>query len=285
MVRLAVLVGTPFASLILTAAWQTRTSKQANRLAQSQDDPKTGFRRNSTVYQKCDIPTRINPFLRSSGQPIAELRSLSLAAIVLATLSVSTFAPPTASAQPAEASHPPGHRVAVIDVGYIFKNLPAIKAEVSKVQSDLKNYEKEFKQKRDEMMQAVTELKKMKVGTPEYARQEEHVANLDSKLRLETRHKHHEFGSAEAKVYYDSYQRIATAVKAIATHNNINLVLRFDSADMDLEQSDSVARGIMRNVVFHDRSIDITDTVMQYLEQQTKVSQAKGGNAASATNR
>ena len=152
------------------------------------------------MYQRCDNPIRFNPFIRSSGQPIGELRTLSLAAIVFATIAVSTFAPPTASAQPAEASHPPGHRVAVIDVGYIFKNLPAIKAQVSKVQSELKEYEKELKQKRDEMMQAVTKLKMMKVGTPEYASQEEHVANLDSKLRLEARHKHYEFRNAEAKV-------------------------------------------------------------------------------------
>lgn len=238
------------------------------------------------MLKETSTPAPSKPFVRSSGQPSAELRWFGNAAIAFVTLAVFSLAPATGSAQQAESTHQPGHRVAVIDVGYIFKNLPAIKAQVSKVQGDIKKHEAELKQKRDTLKQSVAQLKTLKVGTAEYARQEEHVAKLDCKLRLDTRHRHHELGDAEAKIYYDNYQRITAAVKAIATHNNIKLVLRFNSKDMDLEQRDSVARGVMRNVVYHDSTMNITNTVMRYLEQQTKTSQvATGGSAASATNR
>jgi Skp family chaperone for outer membrane proteins len=238
------------------------------------------------VLTKTYAPTPLEPFVQSSSQPSAELRWFGNAAIAFATLAVSALAPATVSAQQAESTHQPGHHVAVIDVAYIFKNLSAIKAQFSKVEGDLKKYGTELKQKRDALKQSAAQLKTLKVGTADYARQEEHFTTLESKLRLDMARKQKELGDAEAKIYYDNYQRIAAAVKAIATHNNIKLVLRFNSEDMDLEQSDSVARGVMKNVVYHDSTINMTNTVMRYLEQQTNTSQvAIGGSAASATNR
>ncbi len=233
------------------------------------------------MSRKTHALTPSKPSVKSSSQPIAVLQWFGNAAIAFAMFAVSALAPATVSAQQAESTHQPGHRVALIDVGYIFKNLPEIKAQVSKVESDLRAYEAEIKQKQDTLKQSAAQLKTLKVDTDDYARQEEHVANLGSRLRLDMARKRQELRDAEAKIYYENYQRIAAAVKAIATHNNIQLVLRFNSEDMALEQSESVARAVMKNVVYLDSTIDMTKTVMRYLEQQTnKV--ATGDSAAAA---
>ncbi len=231
-------------------------------------------------------PAATKPVVQTSRRPIAELPWWGSAAIAFATLVVSAIAPATAAAQQANSTHQPGHQVAVIDVAHIFKNLPAIKAQVGKVEDDLRRYEAELKQKQAALKQSAAQLKTLKVGTAAYARQEEHVADLQSKLRLDMTRKQMELRDAEAEIYYVNYQRIAAAVKAVATHNHINLVLRFNSEEMDLEQAESVARGVMKNVVYHDSTINMTNTVMKYLETQTNTSQvATGGSAASATNR
>ncbi|PAY20003.1 hypothetical protein CKO51_08580 [Rhodopirellula sp. SM50] len=235
---------------------------------------------------------------RCSGQRTAALRAFGQAALACAVLAVGPLAISPASAQlPASAQRPasaqqvspldqPGHRVAVIDVGYVFKNLPAIQAQVSKVKAELAKHEAEVKQKRDTLNQAAIRLKSMRPGTTEYNRQEELVASLDSKLRLDMRRRHNEMSEAETKIYYDSYLRLAAAVKAVAVHNNINLVLRLGGDDVDSQQRESVTRHVMRNVVYHDADINITDTVMRYLDQQSKMSQAAtGGGAASGTQR
>jgi Skp family chaperone for outer membrane proteins len=241
--------------------------------------------RNQTVLKQAYIPAPSKSFVPSSGQPSAERRRFAKATIAFVTLAVAALVPATVFAQQA-ASAPTGHRIAVIDVGYIFKNLPEIKAQISKVEADLKKDEAELKQKREALKQAVEQLKTLKIGTADYAKQEEYVANLESKLRLNRSRKQNQLRGVEAKIYFDNYQRIAAAVKAIATHNNIKLVLRFNSEDMDLEQNDSVARGVMKNVVYQDSTINITDTVIKYLERQTNTAQvATGGNAASATQR
>jgi len=155
--------------------------------------------------------------------------------------------------------------VAVVDVAYIFKNHEAIKAQVAEVEAELKAYDQELSGKRDELKNAAAELKSFKVGSPEYSAAEERVAGMESKLRLEMARKRKEITDAEAKIYFDNYQRISAGVKFLANHYKISLVLRYNSEEMDLEQGESVIRGVMKNIVYHDEALDLTKAVMQYL--------------------
>jgi Skp family chaperone for outer membrane proteins len=238
------------------------------------------------VFTKNYDPATSEPLVQASNRSTAQLRWFGNAAVALAMLSVFVLAPAMVSGQQGESTSQLGHRIALIDVAFIFKNLSTIQVEVRNVEDNLKKYEAELKQRRDALQQLVAQLKTLKSGTVDYARQEERIAALDSKLRLETNRKQKELADAEAKIYFDNYQRIAAAVKAIATHNNINLVLRFNSEDVDQKKNASVARGVAKNVVYHDSTINMTDTVMGYLERQASKAQiATGGRAASATNR
>ncbi len=206
------------------------------------------------------------------------MRFIGKAAIALAIITLSALVPVAASAED-------GHRIAVVDVAYIFKNHPGIKAQVSKVETDLKNYDAELNRKRQELQDAVGQLKTLKVGTAAYTQQEELVAQMESKLRLDMARKRKELGDAEAKIYFQNYQRIAAGVEFLAKHYHINLVLRYNSEDMDLEKGDSVIRGVMKNVVYHDDALDMTKGVMQYLDQTMKPAAevARGGAAADPT--
>lgn len=192
------------------------------------------------------------------------MRFFGITAITMVILTLSVLAPTSASAEEA------GHRIAVVDVAYIFKNHEGIKAQVGKVESDLKTYDGQLKKKRDELRQMAEQLKTLKVGSPDYAAKEELVAGMESKLRLDMNRKRKELQDAEAKIYYDNYQRIAAGVKYLAEHYKINLVLRYNSEDMNLEKGDTVIRGVMKNIVFHDDSLDMTKGVMQYLDQSMK---------------
>ena len=202
------------------------------------------------------------------------MRFIGKAAILTAIVSLTSLAPI------AESAEDTGHRIAVVDVAYIFKTHPGIKAQVEKVEADLKAYDAQLQTKREELKQAAERLKAYKVGSPEYAAQEEQVASMESKLRLDMARKRKELADAEAKIYYDNYQLIANGVKFLANHYKINLVLRYNSENMDLEKGDSVIRGVMRNVVYHDDSLDMTKGVMQYLDQTLKTAK---NPAAAAT--
>ncbi|WP_146396262.1 OmpH family outer membrane protein [Planctomycetes bacterium CA13] len=188
-----------------------------------------------------------------------------------------------ASAQ--EAASSAGHRVAVVDVAYIFKNHAGIKSQVASVESDLKSFDAQIQVKREELKQAAEKLKAFKVGSPEYTAQEEQVAAMESRLRLEIARKRKELADAEARIYFDNYQRIASGVKFLAQHYKINMVLRYNSENMDLEKGESVIRGVMKNIVYHDEALDMTKGVMQYLDQSMGKDNIATGNGSPALNR
>ena len=186
-------------------------------------------------------------------------------AIVLAIVCMSALAPNLVSAQDTSP-----HRIAVVDVAFIFKNHPGIKAQVTKVEQDLKAYEAELKTKRDALKATAEQLKQFKPGTPDYTALEEKLAQMESKLRLEMARKRKELADTEARIYYDNYKQISAGVKYLAQYYKINLVLRYNSEDMDLEKGESVIRGVMRNIVYHDESLDMTKAVMAYLDKVAK---------------
>ena len=63
------------------------------------------------------------------------MRLIGKKALFLAIVSLTLLAPGFAKAQES------AHRIAVVDVAYIFKNHPGIKAQVEKVENDLKSYD------------------------------------------------------------------------------------------------------------------------------------------------
>ncbi|MEP3901190.1 MAG: OmpH family outer membrane protein [Rhodopirellula bahusiensis] len=199
------------------------------------------------------------------------MRTIVLSAIALAMTTVSVLAPAKASAQDA------GHRLAVVDVAYIFKNNEGIKKQVKAVEDNLKAFDAELTAKREELKNSLEKLKTYQAGSAEFTAQEERVASMESKLRLDMARKRKELADREAKIYYDNYQLITSGVQAIAEYHKINLVLRYNSEQMDLEQGESVIRGVMRNIVYHDEKLDMTGAVMQYLDKKLEVAANAGG--------
>ncbi len=192
----------------------------------------------------------------------ANVRFFGKLALTAAVVSLTGLAPGLASAQD-EA----GHRIAVVDVAKIFKEHEGIRAQVKQVEQELKSYDSKLQGKREELKQAAEKLKTFNVGTPDYSDQEEEVASMESRLRLDMARKRKELADAEAKIYYENYKKIASGVEFLAKHYDINLVLRYNSEAMNLEHGDSVVRGVMKNIVYHDKALDMTTGVMQYLDE------------------
>ncbi|MEM6688211.1 MAG: OmpH family outer membrane protein [Planctomycetota bacterium] len=183
------------------------------------------------------------------------------------TLGLMVFTTMATAVNSSTASAEEGHKVAVIDVAYIFKNNEAIKGQVSSVEESLKNFETEMKTKRAELQQEAAKLKTFSVGSPDYENQSQKVALLESKLRTDMARKRKELADAEAAIYYKNYKLIAEAVGKIAEANNIAVVFRYNSEDMNLEKGESVIRGVMKNIVYHDSRLDMTEPVNSYLSK------------------
>jgi hypothetical protein len=66
----------------------------------------------------------------------------------------------------------------------------------------------------------------------------------------------------EARLYYETYIDVQSAVSSFAGQRRIGLVLRFDSEEIDMADRASVLRGVNRAIVFQDR-IDITSDIVR----------------------
>ncbi len=159
-----------------------------------------------------------------------------------------------------------GTSVVVLDVGKVFKEHRRFKQKMETMKGDVTNFENYLKSQRTKVQNMVTELKeKFKTGTPGYAAQEKQIAKISSDMEVETRLKRKEFVQHEAKIFYDTYQEITSAVAQFATKYKIDLVLRFNSEPINPDNPQQILAGVNQNIVYHSKPRDVTVQIIEML--------------------
>lgn len=195
---------------------------------------------------------------------------------VFGLLLVSILSGPIASAQaPAQASA--GTKIAIVDVAKILKDHPGIKAQMEQIETELKNFDATYKAKSEELKSEYAVLKDLVPGSADYIKQEEKFAQLESRIKLDFQRRRKELMDAEAQIFHDNYQLIARMVTSIATTNRIGIVFRYNSEEMDLADKDSLIRGVMKNIVYHDAGLDMTPVVLKMLDNHFAQTANAGG--------
>jgi Skp family chaperone for outer membrane proteins len=161
-----------------------------------------------------------------------------------------------------------GGRVAVIDIGYIFRNHTRFKDAMENIKQDYENFEKYVREQQATLGQKTEKLKATPTGSSEFARLEEEIAEAGTKLRLDMGRKQKERIEREAEVYYNAYSEIEWHVQRFADRYGIDLVVRFNSEKMDPGKPESVLQGINKFVVFN-RGLDISNNILNLLKDQT----------------
>ncbi len=213
--------------------------------------------------------------------------SLLFATIVAGVMGVgiSSFAAQApAQAQPVAAAQPSAPRagtppnIAVIDIGYIFKNHERFKNSLETIKKDFEDFEKYVRDQQQQLAAKAEELKSKPAGSPEYRQLEEQIADMTTKLRLEMGRKQKDRVDQEAKVYFNAYKEIEWYVQRFADRYGIDLVVRFNSEDMDPNKPDSVLQGINKFIVYN-RGLDISNQILGELKSATPPPAARTGAA------
>ena len=191
-----------------------------------------------------------------------QLAGLACAAIV-ALVSASTFA--QAPAQSPSQSAGPATHVAVIDVGYIFKNHIRFKAAMDKMKDEVMAAENGLKNERDRINGLMEQLKGFNVGTPEYKKLEAETAKAQGDFNVNAQLQKKDFMEREAKVYLQVYTEIEKAVAQFAHEHRIAVVHRFDGDPVDNSDRNQILRGITKSIVYLEPGIDITPDILKML--------------------
>ncbi len=164
--------------------------------------------------------------------------------------------------------------IGVIDIGYIFDNHPIYKQQQEAIDAEIKNAETEINARRDALQREVESLRLLNESSAEYRAKETDIANQDSQLKLEFLRKEKEFGERKAMIIAKTYEQIQQLTQQWAQHNGIQVVLRYSRIDMDVKRPQSVNMGVLREVVYFNPSLDLTDSILNYIRSSAPASVA-----------
>lgn len=184
-------------------------------------------------------------------------RLFSLTAILVSAIFVN-FIAESAHAQS-------GTNVAVIDIPMVFKGHALFKRQMEDFKVEVEAAEKSIGAERDRITKMIQELSQQyKPGSPDYKVKEEEIARQQSELQVKMTLQKKDFMEKEARIYYNVYDQVKRTVAAFAERNNIALVLRYNSTEIEADNRQSVLEGINRPVIYQNR-IDITQDVLSML--------------------
>ena len=159
----------------------------------------------------------------------------------------------------------PSSHVAVIDVGYIFKNHARFKAAMDKMKDEVMAAENGLKAERDRINGLMEQIKGFNVGTPEYKKLEAEIAKAQGDFNVNAQLQKKDFMDREAKVYLQVYTEVEKAVEQFAREHRIAIVHRFDGEPVDNSDRNQILRGITKPIVYLEPGIDITPDILKML--------------------
>ncbi len=209
------------------------------------------------------------------------LTTLVLGNLLTASLVV---AQQPAAAGGGAAASPARSPIAVIDVGFVLKNHPTMKSEIERIETDMKKADEEFAAKRDAIIKQMEQLKEQFTeGTTDYERQEKMIAEADTNFRLELVKKRKEFDEARAGVIFKIYSDINTLVKYYCENTGTSVVMRVSRETMDPKKPETVQMVMAQEVLYFQPSSDISDWILQGLNQRAGTAGGQTTNAAART--
>lgn len=205
---------------------------------------------------------------------------------LVATIVLGSFAGSLVAQEAQTAAQPAAARpvVGVIDMGYLLKNHPTMKAEIDAIETSMKAADETMSAKRDSILKQMEQLReKYTEGTPEYEREEKAIASQDTEFRLELVKMRKEFDSSRANVLVKVYSEITGLVKYLSDNMGIQLVMRITREKMDASKPETVQMVMSQDVLYYSSTVDYTDWVLNALTEAAKTANARPAGAA--TNR
>jgi Skp family chaperone for outer membrane proteins len=153
--------------------------------------------------------------------------------------------------------------VTVLDVAKVFENHPTFKAKMNALKNEVGGFQKSVRDQVTDLTKRRQNLpQELKIGSAEFKKAEETLARQEADLKITTSQTEREFMDKEAKLYYNTYLEVQNLVAGFAKANNISLVLRFDSSNIDKSNRASVSSGVNRFIVYQEQ-LDLTDLIIK----------------------
>ena len=169
-----------------------------------------------------------------------------------------------------------GMRMALIDVGYIFKNHAGFKTMREKLEQDVNLANVDFQNTRARLEAQQKALMILDKGSADYTTKEatlaREVADMNAALALQR----NKFADREADIYYKVYQEVRDATAAYCSQNGIHVAVQFNGEPLATDQANMVQAEVARRIVYYEKSLDITPAVLSMMNSRAGTSANAG---------
>jgi outer membrane protein len=214
--------------------------------------------------------------LQRSAQAVKKsVLSASAVALMSAVLMCPQVGYSQGAAAPAKAADSGPHKVALIDMAYVFKNYEKFSMLREDLKAEIQVSEEEAKSKAMALQEMQAKLKTFAEGSDEFNAAEKQFAASSADFEAFRRAAQRDFLKKESQIYHTVYMDVADAVAKYAKYYKYNLVLRFNREELDTENAQKLIEGMNRQVVYHETENDITMSVTDYLNKKFTSTAAK----------
>ncbi len=161
----------------------------------------------------------------------------------------------------------PPSGVAFLDITKVFKSHSRFNELMADLKADETKAETAMKGEVDYVNRLMEDLKLAKPGTEEFSTREQEIARRRADMNVRIQLQRKEFLVREAKIYNQVYQELAKVVEEFAVANGISTVLRVSSDQVDPNDPQAVLQNINRQVIYFNRSLDITGAILDRLNR------------------
>ena len=158
-------------------------------------------------------------------------------------------------------------KVAVVDIGLVFKNHPSFAKQLESLKSEADGFKAETKQLQAKLIEEASALKNYQPDSAEFRQMETGLAQKSAALEVQQRGKLRGLMEREAKLHYDTYMQIKSAISTYCEQRAIQLVIRHDSAQMDPSQPATIMQKVNSKIVFHRANNEITQQIVALVAQ------------------
>lgn len=157
--------------------------------------------------------------------------------------------------------------VAVLDVAKVFQKNLEFDQKMEGIRKEAEALKNSVQQSQEQIVQDAQVLKTLDPTSPQFRQKELELEQRQAELRATARQREADLLVREAKAYFETYQKMQSAVTAFALENRISMVLRFDSSPIDPENRPDVIKGVNRAVVYH-QNLDMTRFIIEAMGPQ-----------------
>jgi Skp family chaperone for outer membrane proteins len=211
--------------------------------------------------------------------PRADAARVSRVAILATLLLI--FSPAAGQGQEASSEAP---QIGLIDMAYVFKHYEKFKGLTESLQDEIERSDAQAQALIQQIKQSEVKLAsgELQEGSPDFLNIESEILDRQTQLQALRKRAQREFLKKEADIYKTVYLEVEDAVQRYARYYNYALVLRFNRERVEeAENPRDIINGMNRQVIFYRHRDDLTEPILNYLNDQWRQQQAARGSGAS----